>query len=264
VPRTAAFALALGLVVLLVAVGLARAGEDPLQPLVAVAKHLEAGAALFLDGKPAAEAWSPWKAAVAEEGLDSIRPPAKAAGGVAMRSFYLELELHYVKAEESVHRVTLDLWATPEGVSVLEVRSRSASGDPPEGAFAADVSTEALRPFARAAKALDAALRGDGWRDVPVADAERMSALIGPVLGPEATKEATAGLAKAREVLERAAGEVKALGADRVLVHADDQGFLVLDAAGVVVGSVSGEFGVSEQGALTYTLQGFRATPKKE
>jgi hypothetical protein len=261
--RTSAALLAL-VVALLLAGGSAAAPENPLQPLAAVAKHLEAGAAPFLEGKSAEEAWRPWKAAVAERGLDSVRPPLKAAGGVAMRAFYLELELHYMKGEERVHRVALDLWVTPESASVLEVRSRADSGDPPDGAFPTDTASEALRPFAAAAKGMDAALRGEGWEDVPMADAERLSALLEPALGADGTRRAVEDVAKARKALEKAAGEVKEVGADRVLVHADDQGFLAVDAQGKVVGMVSGDFDVSESGELSFTLQQYKGPPKKK
>jgi hypothetical protein len=229
-----------------------------------VAKHLDAGYAAFVAGKTAEEAFAPWKGSVAEPGLDSIRPPMKEAGAVAAKSFYLECELHFLREKARVYRVRLGLWATPERVTIATATAEATEGDGPDGAFPVDTTSPTLRPFAQAAKGLDAALRGDGWKTVPFADKASLREALLPLVGEKGIADAEEEMDAGRKAWERAAAEVKAAEPDAVVVRLDDQGSVAVDAAGKVVGMIAGELDVEDDGSLSYQVQKYRVPTKRD
>jgi hypothetical protein len=217
--------------------------------------------AAFLAGQSAELAFAPWKGAVDAQDVEAYRASLKERGVVTARSMFLEFQLLYVKGDECVYRVQVALWVTPDFVRLLDLKAGKEEGSALDDAVPLDTTHEVLKPLAAAGQAFDTALRGEGWKTLPFAEVEDLKALLGDALPVEEVKKDMERSAKA---LAAVPAELQALAPDRAFLSVDEQGFIAFGSDGKPVGAVTGNFGISDDGSVTFTLADFQGFPKPD
>lgn len=249
----------LSALVLLLSPCLHAEGEKPFQPLSALSKRLEAGAAAFQAGKTATEAFAPWTVQERPEQSEKLRADLKAVGATGLRLVAYEFELLLTKGDAPVYEVRA-LVGEAGGVVVL----LSFEGRPAEGTIssswvkAEDVTGEGL-PAAEAGKALRAALEVEGAPALPFPDAAAFAAATAGM--PEVDKLKGA-LDEQRKAVGQVVAAVKAAGADGWRVKLDDVTYKATAEGGAVVGTVRAEMALLPKQGLGFGLARFRPLKK--
>jgi hypothetical protein len=230
----------------------AAAADNPIQSLGAIGKHLDAGIAAFLAGKPLRDAFAPWTVEKWDaEKSTKARDELAATGAKSAKHISLEYEVILTKAGKAVYYLRTAVWAEEANPRFLSVKGRATDEVPSKGRPIAELK-DATKPLADAAQALRTALVGDGWKTLPWVDAEKLKA----VLPEEVLKEAVDTLEEEKKELESVAKAVAAAGADGLVVRLDDLRFIAFDSAQQPVAWISAEMEIGDAGSLSFDYEG--------
>jgi hypothetical protein len=237
--------------------GAAPTASGPLAPLVPVTQQLERSMTAFLAGDELPAAFAPlpidgYDAASAGE----LRSKLKAAGVTRAAHPTMEFELVYAEGGRDVYYLRTNLIASDGELHFLAIEGRAPDGGK-VGVTSHPIADYGgpAQPFRDAAEALVATLRGDGCRDLALADPGEVARII-TVEGPR--KQIVDILERSRQNLPALCATVAALKPEQVRLRIDDQSLVAYGDDGATRGIIKGDFAFQPPGALAVGIKGFR------
>ncbi len=236
------------------------AAPSPLAPLTKIAGQLDKGIVDFLGGTAAKDAFSPWMAEAKDEA--QLRAALKDAGITQATCMGFELELVFTKGDKPVYYLRTFVCANAANATLMAIKGKVASdGDdylvktstPREG------YVDELAPFGEATDALLAALKGDGWKDLPFVDPD---ALLKGITFDEVKKEIAGSVQEGKAGLQAVHDALGKLDSDGVRVRLDDMSFFGYGADGKGLGVLRCGFRPGDKGKVLISLDKVKPFPK--